>query len=62
MRKNNLALVEESNTKENAIYIRIDPKTLDQIKSLQKKHKHRTRSNTIRAIIRWAFDNGVSSV
>jgi outer membrane protein assembly factor BamA len=58
-KKDNSALIEEGQNKEEAIYIRIDTKTLSKIEKIQTKHKHRTRSHTIRALISWAFDNGV---
>lgn len=62
MRKDNKALLDEGKTKEEAIYIRIDAKTLAKIEKLQTKYKHRTRSHTIRALISWAFDNGVEGM
>lgn len=61
MKSNNKAL-EANKTKEESVYIRVDSRTLEKIKKLQSKHKHKTRSHTIRALISWAFDNGVESV
>lgn len=61
-KKDNTAFLEEGQNKDEAIYIRIDAKTLTKIEKLKNKHKHRTRSHTIRALIGWAFDNGVDSM
>jgi outer membrane protein assembly factor BamA len=60
-KKDNTAF-EAGQKKEEAIYIRVDSKTLAKIEKLKKKHRHRTRSHTIRALISWAFDNGAETV
>lgn len=59
MSKNSKALLEEGKNKAEIVYVRIDSQMLKKIEGLKKRYKHKTRSNTIRAIMRWAFDNGL---
>jgi hypothetical protein len=49
------------NTKDEFIYTRIDEALLAKIDRLKEAKKLKNRSQAIRSILNWAFDNGVET-
>ena len=52
-------LVSNKVTKDDFVYIRVDRELSQKIATIQKKKKFTNRSQAIRAILVWAFENEV---
>lgn len=61
MKKKQLNPFEPQKKKESSTYFRLDEEMLDKIDLVRKRARLRTRSETIRAMIKWCFDNNIES-
>lgn len=61
MKKSKLNPFQPQKKKESSVYFRLDMTMQNQIDLVRKKARLRTRSETIRAMLKWCFDNDIES-